>query len=227
MYKNYKWLSFLFVLSFLMFSAVLELNAVTSPKNKTENILKEGFKYFQEPYGSWAIENKQLILKSENSQKSRTNIWIKENYGDFILKLDFKLNPGTNSGVFFRTADTDNPVQTGIEVQIRDDYGKTPIDKNFCGSIYDIQEVSENRVKKPGEWNQLEMTCKGTFIEVSLNKKKVIDIDLSEWEDAGKNPDGTKNKFNTAYKDMPLKGKIGFQDHGGKVWYRNIRITKL
>jgi len=194
MYKNYKWLSFLFVLSFLMFSAVLELNAVTSPKNKTENILKEGFKYFQEPYGSWAIENKQLILKSENSQKSRTNIWIKENYGNFILKLDFRFHIGTNSGIFFRTADTSNPVQSGIEIQIRDDYGKSPVDKHFCGSIYEIKEVSENRVKKAGKWNSLKLICTGSLIEVYLNKGKVIDIDLNEWEEPGENPDGTSNK---------------------------------
>ena len=169
MYKICKWFSVLFVISFLMFSVAFELNAVTSKKTKTEKILKEGFKYFQKPYGSWMIENRQLVLKSENPQKSRTNIWIKEDYEDFILELDFKLKPGTNSGVFFRTADTGNPVQTGIEVQVRDDFGKSPVDKNFCGSIYDINEVSENRVKKAGKWNHLKLVCNGSIIQVYLN----------------------------------------------------------
>jgi hypothetical protein len=127
---------------------------------------------------------------------------------------------------FFGLPDIGNPVQTGIEVQIRDDYGKTPIDKNFCGSIYDIKEVSENRVKKPGKWNQLKLICDGSLVEVYLNNKKVVDIDLSDWEEAGKNPDGTKNKFNTAYKDMARKGKIGFQDHGGKVWFRKLENSE-
>lgn len=67
----------------------------------------------------------------------------------------------------------------------------------------------------------------GSVIQVYLNNGKVVDINLSEWKELGKNPDGTKNKLITAYKDMPREGKIGFQDHEGKVWYKNIRISKL
>lgn len=71
------------------------------------------------------------------------------------------------------------------------------------------------------------MICDGSFLEVLPNNIKVIDIDLSEWEEAGKNPDGTMNKFNTAYKDMARNGKIGFQDHGGIVRFRNLKIQKI
>ena len=41
------------------------------------------------------------------------------------------------------------------------------------------------------------------------------------------NPDGTKNKYANALKDFPREGHIGLQDHGGKVWYRNIRLKEL
>jgi hypothetical protein len=215
------------VISIFMISGIQATSPVNSGNEKAKNILNNGLLYFKEPYGSWNVKNKQLILEAENPRNMRTNIWLSEDYEDFLLELEFKLNPGTNSGIFFRTSDIDNPVQTGIEVQIRDDYGKTPIDKHFCGSIYDIKEVSENRVKKPGKWNQLKMICDGSIVEIYLNNIKVIDIDLSDWEDAGINPDGTKNKFSTAYKDMPRKGKIGFQDHGGIISFRNLKIQKL
>ncbi|MHC5119846.1 MAG: family 16 glycoside hydrolase, partial [Planctomycetota bacterium] len=59
------------------------------------------------------------------------------------------------------------------------------------------------------------------------NNEPVLNIDLDDWTEAQKNPDGTKNKFNVAYKDLPRKGYIGLQDHGFKVWYRNIRIKEL
>jgi hypothetical protein len=215
------------VIFIFVISGIQQTSALNPDNGKAKNILNKGLFYFKEPYGSWNVKNKQLILEAENPKNMRTNIWLTEDYEDFILELEFKLNPGTNSGVFFRTADIANPVQSGIEIQLKDDYGKTPIDKYFCGSIYDIKEVSENRVKKPGKWNQLKMICDGSFVEVYLNNLKVIDIDLSEWEEAGKNPDGTKNKFNTAYKDMARNGKIGFQDHGGIVWFRNLKIQKL
>ena len=52
-------------------------------------------------------------------------------------------------------------------------------------------------------------------------------MDLDQWTEANKNPDGSKNKFGTAYKDMPRKGFIGLQDHGNAVWYRNIKIKEL
>ena len=181
---------------------------------------------FLQPYGDWEVDNGQLMLLVENERENRTNIWLKNDYENFVLELDFNVNAGTNSGIFIRTSDIANPVQTGIEVQIRDDYGKGPVDMHFCGSIYDIKEVSENRVRKPGEWNYLKVISKGTSLKVFLNKGKVIDIDLKDWEEAGKNPDGTENKFKTAYKEMAGKGKIGFQDHGGKVRYRNIRIKE-
>jgi len=220
------WYYFIIIFCFL-FCETKPLSAETSEKEITKDILKEGLENFQKPYGSWTVKNKQLILETEQPHRKRRNIWIKGEYQDFILELDFKLAKGANSGVFMRTVDIDDPVQTGIEVQIRDDHGKSPIDKKFCGSIYDIKEVSENRVKKSGKWNRLKIICEGKSITVYLNKGKVIDIDLSDWKEAGKNPDGTKNKYKTAYKDMAEIGKIGFQDHGGKVWYRNICIKEL
>jgi hypothetical protein len=82
-------------------------------------------------------------------------------------------------------------------------------------------------VKKPGEWNHCTITCKANKIYVVLNDEQIIDMDLNLWTEAHKNPDGTPNKFNTAYKDMPRVGRIGLQDHGDPVWYRNIKIKTL
>lgn len=213
-------------ISFL-FLGLKQINHEDFGKDEFVNVLQDGMLAFTEPYGEWIVENGQLILPVKNEPGKRNNIWLKNIYRDFILELDFKFDTGTNSGVFMRTVNIADPVQTGIEIQIRDDYGKSPIDKNFCGSVYDIKEISENRVKKPGEWNHLKIMAEGTILSVFLNEGKVIDINLTNWEEAGKNPDGSANKFKTAYKDMTHPGRIGFQDHGGKVWYRNIRIKEL
>lgn len=194
---------------------------------KTNNILESGMEIFQSPSADWKMVNNELVLPVKNSKENRTNLWLKDTYGDFVMELDFKINKGTNSGIFFRTSDTTDPVQTGIEVQVRDDFGKLPMDKHFCGSVYEIYQATENRVKAPGQWNSLKITCKGNNIEVILNSGKVVDINLEDWKEVGKNPDGSENKFKKAYKDMAKKGFIGFQDHGGEVWYRNITIQNL
>jgi hypothetical protein len=77
------------------------------------------------------------------------------------------------------------------------------------------------------EWNRYTITCKENKIYVVMNGEQVIDMDLGLWTEPHKNPDGSNNKFDTAYKDMPREGHIGFQYHGDPIWFRNIKIKQL
>jgi len=171
--------------------------------------------------GSWEVEDGVL------TRKGGGDIWTAERFGDFILDLEFKLDKETNSGVFLRTGSIKEWLHTAIEVQVLDSHGKATPDLHDCGSIYDCLAPSKNAVKPPGEWNRYVITCRGPRIQVELNGQPIIDMDLDRWTEAHKNPDGTPNKFNTAYKDMPREGHIGLQDHGKPIWYRNIRIKRL
>ncbi|UCG57576.1 MAG: DUF1080 domain-containing protein [Phycisphaerales bacterium] len=171
--------------------------------------------------GSWAIEDGVL------TRKGGGDIWTKDAYGDFILDLEFKVAEGTNSGIFFRTADIENWLHTGIEIQVYDSYGREKPGKHDCGAVYDVLEPSANAVKPAGEWNRITIMAKGSMVNIVMNGKEIIDMDLNDWPEAHKNPDGTKNKFNIAYKDMARVGAFGFQDHGKPVWYRNIKVKRL
>jgi len=165
----------------------------------------------------WVIEDGAMSLV-----KGGGYIWTKETYGDFELDLDFKVSKGCNSGIFFRT-NPKNPVSEGFEIQVMDSHGKKP-DKHSVGSLYDAQAASKTTVNPAGEWNTYKMICKGPKITIFINGEKINEADLDQWTQANKNPDGTKNKFPTALKDMPRTGHIGFQDHGQPVWYRNVTI---
>jgi len=175
--------------------------------------------------GSWVFEDG--VLTRKGTKKGRSSIFTKQSYGNFILDLEFKLAEKTNSGIFLRTADIKDPVQTGIEVQVFDSYGKSKPGRHDCGAVYDCMAPVKNMVKRPGEWNRCTITCLENKIYVVLNGRQVIDMDLNLWTEPHKNPDGTKNKFKTALKDKPRFGHIGFQDHGHPVWYRNIKIKPL
>ena len=187
---------------------------------KWENVLADDLSNCTFKEGSWTYEDGVLAWKGGG------DIWTKERYGDFILDLEFKVEKDTNSGVFIRTDDIANWLHTGIEIQIHDSFGGE-VGKHVCGAVYDVQEPSVVAVKEAGQWNRMTIKAKGSKIYVVMNGVQIIDIDLDEWPEAHKNKDGTKNKFDIAYKDMARDGVFGFQDHGKPVWYRNIRVKKL
>lgn len=148
------------------------------------------------------------------------DIWTVERYGDFVLSLEFETKG--NSGVFIRTDNPKNNVQTGIEIQINKPGGPN---KHSVGAIYDLVAPSKNAGKDG--WNKMQITAKGAHISVVLNGEAIAKINLDDYTEAKKSADGSKNKFKTALKDFERQGHIGFQDHGAGVAYRNITIEKL
>jgi hypothetical protein len=174
----------------------------------------------------------RMQMKKDKKGKIRTQsmgfAWSKKTYGNFELTLSYKLSEGANTGVFYR-ADPKNPVQGGFELQLMDNegfqktHGKKDA-KKLNGSFYDAKAPSSNPAKPVGEWNTLRLMCRGPNVQIGINGTQVIDVDVDDWKTPRKNPDGTGNKFNTALKDLPRTGHIGLQNHGQKVWFKNIRI---
>ena len=164
----------------------------------------------------WAVADGTMT-----GQKGSGDIWTAARFGNFVLELEFKTTG--NSGVFFRTDNPKDNVQTGIEIQVEQPGGP---DKHSVGAIYDLVPPVKNAGKKD-DWNKYVITAKGPTITVELNGEKVSEMDLDKWSEAGKNPDGSGNKYKKALKDWKREGHIGFQDHGHKVWYRNVRLKAL
>lgn len=173
------------------------------------------------PDGKEAPQNWKAIDGTLARADKGKDIWTKERFGDFVLEVEFKTTG--NSGIYFRTDDPKNNIQTGIECQVENPGGP---DKHSVGSVYDLQAPTKNAGKKD-DWNKYVITCQGPKITVELNGEKVNEVNLDEWKDAGKNPDGSENKYKKAVKEWKREGHIGFQDHGHEVAYRNIRIKPL
>lgn len=171
---------------------------------------------------AWKVEDGVLTW-----QKGAGDIWTEQRFGDFVLELEFKVEKGTNSGVFIRTDDIRQWLHSGMEIQVMDSFGKNPLGKHDVAALYDIQAPSKNTQKPVGEWNHYKITAQGALLNIELNGELVNAVNLDQWTEAGKNPDGTKNKFKTAYKEMKREGFIGLQDHGNPVWYRNLRVKEL
>jgi len=185
------------------------------------DLLARGLKDWkmQKP-GAWVLKDGVL----SPSEKPGGYIWTKKSFGDFEVSLEYKTSEKCNSGLFFRT-DPKNPVQGGFEIQIASPGLYSG--KHVVGALYDAKEPSAAAGKPDGQWNTMVLTCKGPHITVVLNGKKVLEANIDDWTTPNQNPDGTRNKFKTALKDLPRTGKIGLQYHGHPVWFRNIHVKPL
>jgi hypothetical protein len=151
-------------------------------------------------------------------------------YGDFILKCDVRWEAEKcNSGIFVRVADLANPVHTGFELQVMSGTGTC---KHDFGAIYDLVPVSRNAGRPTGQWNSVEIECRGPRLSVKVNGELVSRINCDEFSEPGRCPDGQPHKFKLngqprAVKDFARAGYLGFQDHGQKVWYKNVKLLPL
>ncbi len=163
------------------------------------------------------FEIKDGVMHIFGHKPTRYFAYTAEPFGDFDLHVEFKVSPEANSGVFFRSA-LDDPVFKGMEIQVLDDYGNEPSPQG-CGALYDVATPMFPMARPAGEWNSYDITCVGSQLKVVFNGITVLNLDLSELT----MPIG---KFDTPLAKLPQTGYIIIQDHGGEVWYRNVRIRK-
>jgi cytochrome c len=149
-------------------------------------------------------------------------------YQDFELVLEWKIEKGSNSGVFFHvTEDHGYPWETGPEMQILDNDehpdGKNPL--TSAGANYALQAPDRDYTRPIGMWNQVRMLVKGTHVEYWLNGSKTADYEL--WNDAWKS--AVKASKFASMPDYGLRktGRIVLQDHGDFVAFRNVKVRKL
>lgn len=151
-------------------------------------------------------------------------------YNSFILKLDWKIEEGGNSGIIYNVVESDDYEyvwQTGPEMQILDNerHPDGKIIKHLAGDLYDMISCDSMTVKPAGTWNTVKLVNNNGKIEHWLNDRKVVSYDMSteEWPAMV-----AASKF----KEMPgfgksKTGRIALQDHGDLVWFRNIKIKEL
>jgi len=167
--------------------------------------------------GNWVVEEDGMVaLKPRPGEKGwqryKSYIWAEKQYGDFVIDLEYKYEETGNSGLFFRVGNLEDPVKSGMEVQILDTYGNAKaITPHDSGGVISTIGPTKNATKPAGEWNRLTVTAKGNQLTVVLNGEQVVDVDLST----------------TTAKDKPVKGYLGFQDEAKMLWYRNVRIKEL
>lgn len=149
-------------------------------------------------------------------------------YRNFELVLEWKVAPGSNSGIFYRVAEGPEWMyESGPEMQVLDDKGH-PDGKSeltSAGADYGLYPAPRGVVKPAGEWNAVRIVVDGNHVEQWLNGTKIVEYELGSTEWLAKVAESKFRQWPEYGKAM--EGRIGLQEHGGWVAFRNIKIRVL
>lgn len=184
-----------------------------------------GWRGWRQPSGAkgWEVEDGAIARVGDGG-----DILFDRELGDFELRLEWKVAPGGNSGIFWHASETTMyPWEGAPEMQVLDDAvhqdGKQP--ETSAGANYALHPAPRGVVKPAGEWNAVRLRVRGNRVEHWLNGRRVVAYTLGddEWK---------RRVAASKFKDMPKygtfsRGVIVLQDHGDRVWYRNIELREF
>jgi len=177
----------------------------------------------------WKIEDGSFTMITEGGGESQ-DIITDKSYRSFAFSVEFKLSTGANSGIIYQIAEDPKykfPYETGPEVQIIDDAGYQGKleDWQTCGANYAMYPALKQPVKPVGEWNHLLIVVHGNKVTQMMNGEVIVEFEKysEEW---------TRLRNSGKWSQFPDYGKydeghISLQNHGSKVWFRNIKLKEL
>lgn len=178
-----------------------------------------GFERFASKEENWVVENGLLVCTGKGSGWLGTT----RDYADFELKLEYRLPPAGNSGVYLRAPTMGHISREGMEIQLLDDdhpkYAKLNY-YQYTGALYHVVAPGQRASKPAGEWNVMTIRLQGRDLTVILNGKQLYRVDL---DTCRKDPAVDKEHTGLARGT----GRIGLQNHNDRVEFRNLRIKEL
>lgn len=177
----------------------------------------------------WAVEDGTFTMNSKGGGEDQ-DIITNKIYRSFAISVDFKLTRAANSGIIYQIAEDPKykfPYETGPEVQVIDheNWPDSLADWQICGANYAMYPPMVKPYKAIGEWNNILLVVDGNNVTQMLNGKVVVKYEKNseEWKKLR-----NSGKW-SAFPDWGNfdEGYISLQNHGTKVYYRNIKLKEI
>ncbi len=171
-----------------------------------------------------AVENYEIADGAIRCAAGKGGVlYAKQEFSDFVARVEFKLPPGGNNGMAIRYPGQGDTAYVGMtELQVLDDTSPkyaTMDPRQAHGSAYGMAAAHRGYLRPVGEWNYQEVTVRGSAIKVELNGTVILDADLSGVTDfMASKPHPGKDR---------TSGYFGFAGHSDPVAFRNVRVKKL
>lgn len=153
----------------------------------------------------------------------------REEFGDCVIRTEFRLPPAGNNGIALRMPATGNPADAGLEIQVLDSDGYNarsaakggkPLEPyQYHGSIYHCVPAKHGFLRPSGAWNFQEVVVRGQRITVTLNGTRILDADLD-----------TLDRSRIPHPPQGLdrrRGFVGLAGHSDPVAFRSFRVKRL
>jgi len=171
---------------------------------------------------SWKDEGELLSCVAPGGGWLRT----KTQYSDFVLRFEYRLSAGANTGVAFRFPSDGNPASNGFEVQLIDDSASKYqgiAAAQHTGALYYLVPPQTPAAPSPaGAWNRCQVLARGPRVEIQINDLLVNAISL---DDPALNPPGKPNR--RPIEQHPPLGYLGLQSYSSRVDFRKIEVLDL
>ncbi len=196
------------------------------------------------PEHHWVVENGMMkkidrdsIPKdSDGKRASGRDLLLDRPLKNFEFKFEWKLSPVGNSGIKYNVLEElsalhGNPHSAlGFEYQILDDpeYPQLAEHPSWAtAGLYDLVEpVGNMHLNPPGEWNSGKILFDGNYGEHWLNDERVLTFELNS-EEMNSALEASKWSHIETFGKRHEEAFITLQDHGGSVWFRNMKLREL
>jgi hypothetical protein len=180
---------------------------------------------WQVDYGdpkAWSVRNRELVVTGADQIDQRGWLLSNKEFSDFLLRFEFQLSAGGNSGVTIRAQPGESRYSASarrhIEIQLQDDTypslrGRLRLNQT-TGSLYDLALDQPAELKPLGEWNSMSIEARGRMLRIEVNGRVTLNTDLDRFSDKTDRLPGLTRP----------SGRIGFQSWTGTVRFRKIWI---